>query len=120
VSVTTTTGTGTVACLLTSVGTSVALPMDVTTSLLQTASATITATGHRVAFLMRTVSTNDNWCQLSLTIDGTEVYSDSSGKQDNFSTVLTVGSHTVTFVATAFNSSLTMLKCGLTVFDLGI
>ena len=118
--VTTVTGSAATTTLLVSTGTSVALPVNTATSLLQTPSATITATGHRVAFLFRTVSSNDNWCQVSLTVDGTEIYNDSTGKQDSLNLVLAAGTHTVTFTAIAFNSDLTMLKCGLTALDLGI
>lgn len=118
--ISTTTGTGTMTCRLVSSGTNIPLPTNTTTSLLQAASETVTTTGGHVAFLFRTATTNDSWCQLSLQVDGTEVYNASAGIQDSLNLPLASGSHTVVFNAFVFNGSITMIKCGLTVLDLGL
>lgn len=113
-------GSGTMTCLLVSTATNVVLTQNVETSLMQAASETITTTGNHVAFLFRSDSDNDSWCQVSLKVDGVEVYNDSSGTQDSFNVSLSAGSHIIAFTAIAFNGNLTMLKCGLTILDLGI
>lgn len=118
--ISTVTGTGSTTCVLLSSGSGVALPQNVATSLLQLASETISVTGSHALLQVRTESTNNNWCQVSLTIDGAEVYNSAAGDKSDLIVPLSLGSHTVTFTAVAFNSSLTMTTCSLIVIDLGI
>lgn len=118
--VSTSTGSGAMACLLIATAVNETLRRNQSTSLLQSASETVTTSGGHVAFLLKAVTSQDEWCQLSITVDGTEVYNEAPGGQDSFNLPLTAGDHVVTFTAFAFNADLTVRKCGLTVLDLGI
>jgi hypothetical protein len=120
VTATTTTGSGTPASLLVSKATSVSLPANASTSLFQNSSATVTGSGHTCLFLGRTDSSANDFVQISINVDGTDIFDGSAGDQIVVSYVLSSGSHTITFNAFALNSSATMTVASLSIVDTGL
>ena len=117
---TTVTGSGTVVTKMVSTGTNLIIPQNQTTSLLQSATVSITGSSTLVLFLGRVATTNDDSCQVSITVDGTEVYNDAAGMQIIMRLPLTVGSHTVKFEAFGLANDITAYAFGLTAIDLGL
>lgn len=116
----TSTGSGTPTSLLVSTAASVALPQDTSTSLLQGASATVTATGHTCVFIGRTVADLPLYVNVDISVDGTSIYNDHAGQQIVVKAPLTAGSHTVTFTAYAFNQVCNISAAGLMLLDIGL
>lgn len=118
---TTATGTAATTTLLVSTGSSpFSVPINTSVSLFQSANATITGSGKTALFLGRVVSNSDANCQVEIDVDGTPIFSGSSGQQIIARAVLGVGSHTVTYTAFALNSDVTVSIAGLTIIDLGL
>lgn len=117
---TTVTGSGTVVTKMISSGTNLIIPQNQTTSLLQGASVNITGSSTNVLFLGRIDTTNNGQCQVSITIDGTEVYSAEAGIQIILRLPLAAGSHTVKFEAFGLANDITAIAYGLTAIDLGL
>lgn len=117
---TTTTGSGTPTTILVSSAASVALPVNTSTSLLQTSSVTVTGTGHTVAIIGRTAADFPDFVQVDISVDGTSIYNDHGGQQIVVKQVLSTGPHTITFTGYAFNQNCTMFAAGLMMIDLGL
>lgn len=118
--VTTVTGSAATATLLVSTGGGVTALVNSSTSLLQAANVTITSSGATVLFLGRVISDSDDNCQVEIAVDGTVIYSGSSGMQIIARATLTAASHTVTYTAYALNADVNVSVAGLTVIDLGL
>lgn len=116
----TNTGSGTPTSLLVSTAATVPLPQNTSTSLFQTSSATVTGSGHTVAFIGRSVADLPLYVQVDISVDGTSIYNDHAGQQIVVKQVLSSGAHTVTFTAYAFNQACNMVAAGLMLLDLGL
>lgn len=119
-STTTITGSGTLVTRMLSTGTNLVVPQFAYVSLLQNANVTITGNGTTVLLLGRVETTNDAQCSVEINVDGTNVYTDSSGVQIILRLPLTAGSHTVEFRAFGLANDVLAEVFGLTAIDLGL